>query len=131
MASTEFRKRIPAKRILVVEDEIVAAQTIQTVLTVDGHSVDLAQDGQQGLAMFQAGQYDLVITDFKLGTTMDGLELAAAIKQDSPTTPIVLVTAYAAKMEGMGKVSNVELVMKKPFSVADLYETLLKLFPVS
>jgi hypothetical protein len=43
----------------------------------------------------------------------------------------VLVTAYAAKMEGMGKVSNVELVMKKPFSVADLYETLLKLFPVS
>jgi CheY-like chemotaxis protein len=98
---------------------------------VDGHSVDLAQDGQQGLAMFQAGQYDLVITDFKLGTTMDGLELAAAIKQDSPTTPIVLVTAYAAKMEGMGKVSNVELVMKKPFSVADLYETLLKLFPVS
>jgi CheY-like chemotaxis protein len=128
MASTEFRKRIPAKRILVVEDEVVAAQTVQTVLTVDGHSVDLAQDGQQGLVMFQAGEYDLVITDFKLGTTMDGLELAAAVKEHSPTTPVVLITAYAAKMESMGKVSNVELVLKKPFSVADLHEALIKLF---
>jgi CheY-like chemotaxis protein len=130
MASTEFRKRIPAKRILVVEDEVVAAQTVQTVLTVDGHSVDLAQDGQQGLAMFQAGQYDLVITDFKLGA-MDGLELAAAIKEQSPQTPVVLITAYAANVESMGKVSNVEIVLKKPFSVADLHEALLKLFPVS
>jgi CheY-like chemotaxis protein len=129
MASTEFRKRIPAKRILVVEDEVVAAQTIQTVLTVDGHSVDHAQDGEQGLVMFQSGQYDLVITDFKLGN-MDGLELAAVIKQSSPTTPIVLITAYAANMENMGKVSNVEFVLKKPFSVADLHEALLKLYPV-
>jgi CheY-like chemotaxis protein len=127
MASTEFRKRIPAKRILVVEDEVVAAQTVQTVLTVDGHTVDLAQDGEQGLAMFQAGQYDLVITDFKLGT-MDGLELAAAVKEHSPATPVVLITAYAAKMESMGKVSNVELVLKKPFSVADLHDALIKLF---
>lgn len=127
MASTEFRKKIPAKRILVVEDEVVAAQTVQTVLTVDGHKVDLAQDGEQGLAMFQAGQYDLVITDFKLGG-MDGLELAAAVKEHSPTTPVVLITAYAAKLETMGKVSNVELVLKKPFSVDDLHGALIKLF---
>ena len=103
MASTEFRKRIPAKRILVVEDEVIAAQTLQTVLTVDGHSVDLAKDGQQGLAMFQADHYDLVITDFRLGS-MDGLELAAAVKEYSPSTPVVLITAYSANMESMGKV---------------------------
>ena len=117
-------------RVLVVEDEVVAAQTIQTVLTVDGHKVDVAQNGEQGLAMFQASQYDLVLTDFKLGT-MDGLELAAVIKQAAPATPIVLITAYAAKMEGMGKVSNIDLVLKKPFSVADLYDALLKIFPVT
>jgi CheY-like chemotaxis protein len=127
MASTEFRKRIPAKRILVVEDEVIAAQTLQTVLTVDGHSVDLAKDGQQGLAMFQADHYDLVITDFRLGS-MDGLELAAAVKEYSPSTPVVLITAYSANMESMGKVSNVELVLKKPFSVADLHGALIKIF---
>lgn len=127
MASTEFRKKIPAKNILVVEDEVVAAQTIQTVLTVDGHKVDVAQNAEQGLAMFQESPYDLVITDFKLGG-MDGLELAAAIKGAAPATPIVLITAFAAKMETMGKVSNVELVLKKPFSVADLHDALIKLF---
>jgi CheY-like chemotaxis protein len=129
MASTEFRQRIPPKRILVVEDELVAAHSIRTVLTVDGHTVEIAGDGEQALAMFKAGEYDLIVTDFKLGK-MDGLELAEAMKQHSPATPIILITAYAEGIGGgMGKVSNIDLVLAKPFSVAELQEALRRIFP--
>ncbi len=129
MATTEFRRVIPPKRILVVEDEVLAAQTIRTILTVDGHSVEIAAEGEQAMALFLAGDYDLVITDFKLGT-IDGLELAAAMKQRSPVTPIILVTAYADKVsQGMGKVSNIDLLLSKPISVAQLHEAMAKLFP--
>ncbi len=129
MATTEFRRVIPPKRILVVEDEVLAAQTIRTILTVDGHSVEIAAEGEQAMALFLAGDYDLVITDFRLGT-IDGLELAAAMKQRSPVTPIILVTAYADKVsQGMGKVSNIDLLLSKPISVAQLHEAMAKLFP--
>jgi len=64
MGSTVFHQRIPPKRILVVEDEVVAALSIRTVLAADGHMIEIAEDGEKGLDMFQAGEYDLVITDF-------------------------------------------------------------------
>ncbi|HEV2393090.1 MAG TPA: response regulator [Verrucomicrobiae bacterium] len=123
--------RIPPKRILVVEDDPVAAHTIRTILAVDGHTVEVAQDGEQALVRFSAGDYDLVITDFKLAE-MDGMELAAAIRQHSPAKPIILITAYTEAIKGgLGKVSNVDLVLRKPFSVAELQAALGKVFPSS
>lgn len=129
MGSTAFHQRVPPKRILVVEDEVVAALSIRTVLAADGHVIEIAEDGEKGLDMFQAGEYDLVITDFKLAK-MDGLEVADAIKQHSPAVPIILITAYAEKLGGtLGKVSNIELVLSKPFSVAELQQAVHKIFP--
>ena len=104
------------------------AHTIRMALTVDGHHVELAEDGEQALAMFQAGKYDLVITDFRM-QKMDGLELAEAIKKCSPATPIILVTAYVEALQSsMGQVSNIDLLLGKPFSVMDLQAALVKIF---
>ena len=129
MTTTYVRRRIPPKRMLVVEDEPLVGITIQKFLIVDGHTIEMAANGPQALSMFGASQYDLVITDFQLGG-MDGLEVAAAIKKLSPTKPIILITAYADKLSReMGKVSNVDLVLNKPFSVAQLHEALGKIFP--
>jgi CheY-like chemotaxis protein len=115
------------RRVLIVEDDLLAARTLQAVLVADGHTVEIAQDGEQGLAMFKAGGHNLVITDFKL-TRMDGLELAEAIKGDSPATPVILITAYTEAIKGsMGKVSNIEHVLRKPFSAAQLREALSKI----
>lgn len=131
MTTTHIRRRIPPKRVLVVEDEPLVGITIQKVLLVDGHTVEVAADGPQALSMFGASHYDLVITDFQLGQ-MDGLEVAAAIKKLSPTKPIILITAYAEKINSsMGKVSNVDLVLNKPFSVAQLHEAVGKIFSES
>ena len=128
MATTEFRQRVPPKRILVVEDEITAALSLRTILALDGHVVEIAQDAERAVLLLQASQYDLVLTDFQL-PNMDGLELAALIKECFPDLPIVLITAYAEKIGGsMGKVSNVDLVVSKPFSVAELQQALQSVF---
>lgn len=120
MATAEYRRPVSPKRILVVEDEMLAALSIRTVLMADGHMVEIAEDAERALVLLQASQFDIVLTDFKL-PNMDGLELADAIKRDYPGMPVILVTAYAEKIGGnMGKVSNVDLVISKPFSVPEL-----------
>src|SRR5215831_20907024 len=110
--ATEFRQRVSPKRVLVVEDENLAALSLRTILAADGHVVEIAPDAERAVLMLQASQYDLVITDFQL-PNMDGLELAALIKQCFPDLPIVLITAYAEKIGATGKVSNIDLVISK------------------
>jgi DNA-binding response OmpR family regulator len=128
MKSTGPRPSITPKRILVAEDEPLVAHTIRMALAVDGHTVVVARDGEQALAMFCSGDYDLVITDFKMGK-MDGLELAEAIKKLSVSTPVILLTAYLEAIKtSMGQVSNVDLLLGKPFSVTELQAGLAKIF---
>jgi two-component system, sensor histidine kinase and response regulator len=129
MTSAGPRKSISPRKILVAEDDPLVAHTIRMALIVDGHTVEVAQDGEQALAMFKDGDYDLVITDFRMAK-MDGLELAEAIKKLSPTKPIILITAYLEAIKtSMGNVSNVDLLLGKPFSVRDLQAALVKFFP--
>src|SRR5262245_22649711 len=93
MTTAMLGKRLPSKRILVAEDDLMVAHTLRMALTVDGHFVEMVEHGEQALARFEAGKHDLVIADFKMAN-MDGLELAEAIKKISPSTPIILLTAY-------------------------------------
>jgi CheY-like chemotaxis protein len=129
MKSTGPRPSITPKRILVAEDDPLVAHTLRMALTVDGHTVVVAPDGEQALAMFCSGGYDLVITDFKMGK-MDGMELAEAIKKLSASTPVILITAYLEAIKtSMGQVSNVDVLLGKPFSVMHLQAALAKIFP--
>src|SRR5579862_1279100 len=128
MTKTGTRQLPPPKRILIAEDEPMVAHTLRMVLAVDGHAVELAEDGVQALAMFDKSKHDLVITDFKM-SNMDGLELAEEIKKRSPTTPVILLTAYVEAIQGMGgHVSNVDFVLGKPCSVPQLQAALEKIF---
>ncbi|MGH7972054.1 MAG: hypothetical protein ACREIC_25355, partial [Limisphaerales bacterium] len=58
-ASGLSQPRRPAK-VLVVEDEPVAALSIRTVLAADGHMVEIAEAGERALELFEAGQHELV-----------------------------------------------------------------------
>lgn len=120
---------ISPKRVLLVEDEPLVAQTIRMVLSADGHSVQLCDSAEQALSIFDASNFDLILTDFKLGG-MDGLELAQSIKAICPDKPIILITAFAERIStDTGKVSNIDLLVRKPFSVAELQGALRTIFP--
>jgi CheY-like chemotaxis protein len=129
MAATGPRQSVCPKLILVAEDDLLVAHTIRMALTVAGHTVEVAPDGEQALEMFKAGQHDLVITDFKMAK-MDGLELAEAIKKLCPSQPIILITAHLEAIKtSMGSVSNIDALLGKPFSIGDLQAALNSVFP--
>ena len=119
---------VPAKRILVVDDEPQVADTIRMVLAMSGHTVEIAADGDRALTLFAPGKYDLVISDFSLGR-MNGLELARQIKGNSPTQPIILITAYAETMAMQKEtLSDINFILGKPFALQQLQDALDSVF---
>jgi CheY-like chemotaxis protein len=107
-------------RILVVDDEPFVCDALKMMLAFDGHVVDAAYDGKQGLALFVVGKYNVVITDFAM-PQMKGDELAAAIKAIDPAQPIVMITAYAEMFKSDGRpLTGVDCLINKPFLIDDL-----------
>jgi CheY-like chemotaxis protein len=78
-------------KILVVDDDVAVQATIRILLERAGHSVDAASDGRRGLALFEAGDFDLLFLDIFM-PGMDGLETMRLIHQQRPLTPIIVIS---------------------------------------
>ena len=116
----------PQRRILVVDDEPFVCDAVKMMLNFDGHLVETANNGKDALALFDQGQFDLVITDFAM-PSMKGDELAAAIKARAPNQPIVMITAYAEMLQTAGHpLKGVDAVISKPFLLENLREAIAK-----
>jgi CheY-like chemotaxis protein len=111
---------IAQRKILVVDDEPFVCDAVKMMLAFDGHQVDAACSAHDALALFEAGKYDLVITDYSM-PTMKGDALAAAIKARAPGQPVVLITAYAEMLKASAEpLAGVDFVISKPFLLEDL-----------
>ncbi len=107
-------------RILVVEDEPLVKEVIYVYLGEDGHTVDTAENGVEALEKFEAGDYDIVLTD-RFMPEMNGDQLAAAIKERHPETPVVLLTGFGDLMEeGGDRLPGVDVIVSKPFTFSTL-----------
>lgn len=115
------------KRILVVDDERAVRKMLSELLSNDGYQVVTAQDGYEGLELFQTNPIGLVLTDLNM-PGMDGWSLASNIKAQSPGTPVVMVTG-SGKEEVLErkKSSHVDGVIFKPFCIEEVIETLREL----
>lgn len=117
----------PPSRILVVDDETLVREVLQVYLETDGHTVTMAEDGEQALEMFGAGEFDLVLTDRAM-PEMNGDQLALAIKESKPETPVILLTGYGDSMAGEGEnPPGIDLILSKPFSTESLRNALSKI----
>ena len=64
--------------ILVIDDEAGIRESLEVLLTLEGYSVKMAIDGEEGLAMLEKGNYDLVLLDLAL-PGQSGIELLPQI----------------------------------------------------
>ena len=82
-------------KLLIIDDERGIRNTLREILADEGHEVDVAENGKQGLEMATAKAYDLIFSDIKM-PEMDGIELLSALKQgeDAIDTPIVMITGH-------------------------------------
>lgn len=112
----------PTLNILVVDDEEMLRELIGSVLAMGGHTIVTAANGREALDKFLSGDFDLVFTDRAM-PEMNGDEMARTIKNVSPETPIIMVTAYGYAMNGKAqKPEGVDRVVHKPFRADELLE---------
>jgi len=111
-------------RILVVDDEVQVRELLEAALTSDRHQVTLATHGVEGLKQFLEGEFDLVLTD-KAMPGMSGDQLATAIKQIAPRTPIILLTGFGQFLNPEDY-PDIDVLAAKPISIAVLRETIAK-----
>ena len=107
--------------ILVVDDAPVVREPVAAYLRIEGYTVETAANGREGLEKFRTGQFNVVVTDRKM-PEMNGDQLAAAIKQIAPNTPVIMMTGSPPRENSAG----VDAIVNKPCTPTDLREALAK-----
>ncbi|MET0386052.1 MAG: response regulator transcription factor [Polyangiales bacterium] len=108
------------KQILLVEDDPSIVIGLRMNLEREGYTVELAEDGQQGLDRARSGEFDLVILDLML-PKLNGYEVLDALRRQRNRTPVLLLSARSAEMDKvMGLDLGADDYIPKPFSVAEL-----------
>jgi two-component system response regulator PilR (NtrC family) len=107
-------------KILIVEDEKSMREVLRILLEGEGHEVAAASDGLEGIACIEKDIFDLVITDMKMPKA-DGFEVLKRIKEISPDTIVVMITAFgniesAIKAMKLGAYDYIN----KPFNIEDI-----------
>jgi DNA-binding NtrC family response regulator len=79
---------------LIVDDEVDSCENLSDILTDNGYSVDIAQNGHTALGLIEQHGYDVALLDLRM-PQMDGLELYRRIRQIAAGTQAIVVSAYA------------------------------------
>jgi heavy metal response regulator len=107
-------------RILVVEDERKVASFIRQGLGEEGYAVDVASNGEEGLAMARDGVHDLIILDIGL-PKMNGLQVLQELRRRKVTTPVLLLTVRATiEDKVLGLDAGADDYLTKPFAFQEL-----------
>ena len=107
------------KKILLIEDEPQIARFVQLELTHEGYDVTVAHDGRDGLDIFKAHPFDLVLLDIML-PSLNGNEVLRRIRQQS-SIPVIMLTARDSVMDKVsGLDSGADDYITKPFAIEEL-----------
>ena len=87
-------------KILIIDDERAIRNTLKEILEFEGYTIDVAENGRQGLDRALMGAYDLIFTDIKM-PEMDGMEFLAKYRegmaqQNSEEAPVVVITGHGS-----------------------------------
>ena len=107
-------------RILQVEDDPVAAESIEKMLAAKGHQCETTPYGEDAVARASANAFDLILLDIML-PDIDGYEVLRRLNQSGVTTPVVIQTGLVSQ-EGAGKGAGLgtDYYLLKPFSKDEL-----------
>ena len=107
-------------KILVIEDEIMLADSIKSMLERKGFQVECVYDGESGKEYAELGIYDLLILDVMI-PKMDGLEVARQVRQARCNTPILMLTARSDVQDrNAGLNAGADYYLTKPFDSGEL-----------
>ena len=108
------------RRILVIEDDLETADQLVESLATSGYSVDLAVDGDNGLALARGGEYAVMTID-RMIPGVDGLSIIRRLREDGVVTPALIISALGEvddRVRGLRAGGDDYLV--KPFAFAEM-----------
>ena len=107
-------------KILIVEDEVLLANSLKTLLEKKGFTVEVAYDGETGKDYAETGVYDLLILDVMM-PKLNGYDLARQVRAERCATPILMLTAKGEledRIEGLN--AGADYYLTKPFDMREL-----------
>jgi DNA-binding NtrC family response regulator len=81
-------------RLLIVDDEEIALKDLQHVMTREGYDVTATKSGARAMALLEAQDFDVVLTDLRMDG-VDGMDILKRCRERHPDAEVVLITAYA------------------------------------
>jgi two-component system OmpR family response regulator len=107
-------------RLLLIEDDLQAAEYLVKGLRESGYSVEHSPDGRDGLDRSSRGQYDVIVADRQL-PYVDGLAIITALRERSDRTPVLILSALGTVDDRVhGLKAGGDDYLTKPFAFAEL-----------
>lgn len=113
-------------RILIIEDDSLTREWLESLLSRNGFVVESATNGQEGIDLFRANPANLVITDIVM-PEKDGIETITDLKRTHPDVKVIAISGGERRPEGVSrnylhsaKLLGADLAIKKPFSNDDM-----------
>jgi two-component system, OmpR family, alkaline phosphatase synthesis response regulator PhoP len=120
LGNPTFGKSALGKRILVIEDDPSIVLGLRMNLEAEGYVVDVAEDGEAGLASARSRQADLIILDIML-PRLNGFEVLRKLRAEGVNVPTIVLSARDAELDiVMGLEFGAEDYVTKPFGIAEL-----------
>jgi two-component system, NtrC family, response regulator AtoC len=111
-------------RITVVDDDLVTCELLCEIFTQEGFRAEFAQSADAALKMIATSKPDVIVSDIRMGTGLDGLALLDHVRRDHPSTPVVLITAFGSIETAIRAVKEGAFdYISKPFDIAALVST--------
>ena len=108
-----------APRILLVEDDVRAAASLERLLQTEGYTVTVAHRGDEGLHLARTKPFEVVVTDLKLPGA-DGIEIIKQMHATQPRLPIVLMTAFSSTDNAIEATKHGAFeYLRKPFQMEE------------
>jgi CheY-like chemotaxis protein len=106
-------------RVMVVEDDRDARETLAMALAQSGYTVDIVEDGRQALGRLGSWPADVLVSDVNM-PRMDGLELIRAMRASGRTQPVVLITGGEWDQITRTAAHGASACLRKPMSLEEL-----------
>ena len=107
-------------RVLIVEDEVRLAASLQDLLELNGCTADISHDGESGLDNALSGIYDVILLDVML-PKLDGFSVCRRLRAEGDSTPVLMLTArdqVEDRVEGLD--CGADYYLTKPFDTREL-----------
>ena len=115
------------KKLLVVDDESAIRESISLLLEEKGYKVQTANNGREGIRVFESFQPDLVLTDISM-PDMEGIEFMRILRKRREGLPIIVMSGnvVGAKFLKSASLFGAVATLQKPFSNKDLLKSIEK-----